>query len=94
MQKTLPQIFPPSDPCPSRQLPKDTKIRTYFDGDKNKEMNAIVLGSKMKRMETFSAKKQMYPMYVVRHPPNSHELSYIHLTEAHEEGGWEVVEDK
>src|SRR6056300_67403 len=85
MQMKHPQIFPASDPCP-RQLTKDTKLRTYFDGDKNKEMNAVVLGSKMK-VETLPPPSSEYPMYVVRCPPDSYELSYIHLTAAHEEDG-------
>mmetsp|Transcript_14441 Transcript_14441/g.22277 ORF Transcript_14441/g.22277 Transcript_14441/m.22277 type:complete len:526 (+) Transcript_14441:113-1690(+) len=92
MQRRYPQIFPASDPCPDRQWPKDTKIRTYFDGDRSKEMNAIILGSKMK-VEQYSPTGEEYPMYVVRCPPGSSELSYIHLTEAHEEDGWEVVEE-
>jgi len=78
--------LPCSDHCPSRQWPKDTKIRTYFDGDRSQEMNAIILGSKMK-VDT-------YPKYVVRCPPSSSELSYIHLTEAHEEDGWQVVQEE
>lgn len=88
MQRTHPQVFLASDPCPN-QLPKNTKLRAYFDGDRSKEMNAIVLGSKMKD-ESFPPGSK-YPMYVVRCPPSSHELSYIHLTAAHEEDGWEVV---
>ena len=90
MQRKYPQIFPASDPCPSKQLTKGTKVRNYFDGDRSKEMNAIILGSKMKK-ESFSPEE--YPMYVVRCPPSSHELSYIHLTEAHEEDGWKVVQE-
>ena len=30
-------------------------------------------------------------MYIVRQPPHSHELSYIQLTDVHEEDGWQVV---
>ncbi|KAL7491315.1 hypothetical protein ACHAWT_002009 [Skeletonema menzelii] len=93
MQRRYPQVFPASDPCPNRQWPKDTKIRTYFDGDRSKELNAIILGSKMK-VEPFSPSGEQYPMYVVRCPPSSNELSYIHLTEAHEEDGWKVEQEK
>ncbi len=92
MQRKYPQIFPASDPCPDRQWPKDTKVRNYFDGDRSKEMNAIILGSTMTK-EPLSPSGEVYPKYVVRFPPNSSELSYIHLTEAHEEDGWEVVEE-
>jgi hypothetical protein len=56
-------------------------------------MNAVVLGSKMK-VETFPPPSSEYPMYVVRCPPDSYELSYIHLTAAHEEDGWKVVNDE
>ena len=80
MQRNYPQVFPASDPCPSRQWPKDTKIRNYFDGDRSKEMNAIILGSKMV-VEPYSPSGEKYPAYVVRCPPSSRELSYIHLTD-------------
>ena len=91
MQRRYPQIFPASDHCPSRQWPKDTKIRTYFDGDRSQEMNAIILGSKM----TVGPLSQLRePKYVVRCPPSSSELSYIQLTDAHEEDGWQVVQEE
>lgn len=90
MQRRYPQVFPASDPCPSRQWPKDTKIRNYFDGDRSQEMNAIILGSKM-TVEPFF---ETNPAYVVRCPPNSHKLSYIHLTDVHEEDGWQVVQEE
>jgi hypothetical protein len=92
MQQRYPQIFPASDPCPSRQWPQGTRIRTYFDGDRGREMNAIILGSKM-TVEPLSH-GDTYPKYVVRCPPSSSELSYIHLTEAHEEDGWQVVQEE
>ena len=92
MQRRYPQVFPASDPCPNRQWPKDTKIRNYFDGDRSKEMNAVILGSKM-TIEPFSPSGEEYPMYVVRCPPSSSELSYIHLTDVHEEDGWKVVQE-
>ena len=93
MQRRYPHVFPASDPCPSRQWPKDTKIRNYFDGDRSKEMNAIILGSKM-TAEPYSPSGEEYPAYVVRCPPSSSDLSYIHLTDVHEEDGWKVVQEE
>mmetsp|Transcript_9730 Transcript_9730/g.21838 ORF Transcript_9730/g.21838 Transcript_9730/m.21838 type:complete len:118 (-) Transcript_9730:179-532(-) len=86
MQKDLPQVFTPGESCP-QQVSRGTKLRAYFDGDKSKPMDAVVLGSKFK-LEFADGK---YPMYVVRYPPQSRELSYIHLTTVGEEDGWEVV---
>jgi len=93
MQRRYPHVFPASDPCPSRQCSKDTRIRNYFDGDRSKEMNAIILGSKMV-VEPYSPSGEKYPAYVVRCPPSSRELTYIHLTDVHEEDGWKVVQKK
>ena len=93
MQRRYPQVFPASDPCPSRQWPKDTKIRNYFDGDRSKETNAIILGSKM-IIEPYSPSGEKYPAYVVRCPPSSRELSYIRLDDVHEEDGWKVVQEE
>ena len=86
MQKDLPQVFTPGESCP-RQVSKGTRLRAYFDGDKSKGMDAVVLGSKFKAQ----IPEGKYPMYVVRYPPQSRELSYIHLTSVGEEDGWEVV---
>lgn len=88
MQRKHPEVFQKDDACP-RQVSEGTAIRAYFDGNRNKEMNAVVVGS-MFQNESYGDK---YAMYVVRQPPTSPFLSFIHLTEVGEEDGWEIIGD-
>jgi len=89
MQRKHPEVFQKDDACP-RQVSEGTAIRAYFDGNRNKEMNAVVVGS-MFQNESYGDK---YAMYVVRQPPTSPFLSFIHLTEVGEEDGWEIIGDE
>lgn len=86
MQRKHPSVFQKDDMCP-QQVREGTAIRTYFDGDRNNEMKAVVVGSKFKN-ESYGDR---YAMYVVRQPPTSPYLSFIHLTEVGEDDGWEVI---
>lgn len=85
MQRKHPAVFEKDDVCP-QQINEGTRIRAYFDGDRNREMQAVVVGSKFQN--EYGGK---YAMYLVRQPPTSPYLSFIHLTEVGEEDGWEVI---
>jgi len=70
------------------QHPYGTKLLTFFDDDPNKPMRCEVRGSKWEMQSEFlRMADNREPMYVVL---INGEYSLIHLTNAHEEGGWKV----
>mmetsp|Transcript_7900 Transcript_7900/g.14886 ORF Transcript_7900/g.14886 Transcript_7900/m.14886 type:complete len:512 (+) Transcript_7900:551-2086(+) len=91
MQRNWPQVFTPDDRLfgsDKGQHPYGTKLLTFFDDDPNKPMRCEVRGSKWEMQSEFlRMADNREPMYVVL---INGEYSLIHLTNAHEEGGWKV----
>lgn len=93
MKIKCPQVFLPDETLfgtYTEQHPMGQKLITYFDDDPNKPMVCEVRGSRWNRERTIPGVPSMCafnkePMYVVR---MRGELSQIHWTSAHEEGGW------
>lgn len=92
MQEIHPRVFTPEDELfgeANGQHPYGTKLITYFDDDPNKPMHCEVKGSRWESqspMLKYADNRE--PMYVVL---IGGEISQIHLTSAHEEGGWRKV---
>ena len=96
-QKKYPEIFLPGDTLYgpySGQHAMGQTLLTYFDDDPDKPMKCEVRGSRWQYERTFPGMSSTNalgkePMYVVS---MGGELTQIHWTSAHEEGGWKPVE--
>mmetsp|Transcript_20723 Transcript_20723/g.30609 ORF Transcript_20723/g.30609 Transcript_20723/m.30609 type:complete len:690 (-) Transcript_20723:108-2177(-) len=92
MQGIHPRVFTPEDKLFGEdhgQHHYGTQLATCFDDDPNKPMHCEVKGSKWESQSPmFKYVDNREPMYVVL---IGGEISQIHLTSAHEEGGWNKV---
>lgn len=90
MQKKFPQVYTPDDKLfgtREKQYSFGTTLKAFFDDDPNKPMKCEVVGS---RWQVEFGMRQ--PMYVVLMDGDDM-LSQIALTSAHEEGGWQALDN-